>query len=48
MKDFTLEIEYIGGYVYIKATCNTMYVCYDASTPEEIANAVQRYIEEDI
>ena len=49
MSDFKLEIEYIDGcdFVYIRATCHTMAVCYYAKTPEDIAKAVKRYIEEE-
>ena len=48
MKEFELYIEYIGDYVYIQSNYETTPVCYDAETPEDIANAVQKYIEKEI
>jgi hypothetical protein len=46
MKEFNLNIDYVGDYVYIQASSETYPCCYDAKTPEDIAEAVLNYIKD--
>ena len=45
-RDFSLNIDYVGDYVYIQASSETYPCCYDAKTPEDIAEAVLNYIKD--